>query len=343
MDRNTTDKIRLFRRCFGGRQDVYGTRDLRNGRAWQVKRPVTDAVLLAHLQGRQPYGVYLLVNDRTRAVVADFDVDDLELPMEFRTAAMRYGLAAYIERSKSKGHHAWIFLDERGDSAAKARLFVRHLLAEIGQPHTEVFPKHDRLDAGTVFGNYIYAPLFGTLVPQGRTVFLDPGNGLKPYTDQWQLLASVDRVAEQQLDDIIDINQLTPSVATAPVAPPDPVRGGPATSFGLPPCARHMLAKGVTGYQRVSCFRLAVHLKNAGIPHDIALASLLAWATKNRPTNGKRIITPDEVRSQTRDAYGRAYRSYGCEEPAVQPFCDACCAINPRRQSEQEPEADDTP
>ena len=31
----------------------------------------------------QPYGVYLLVNDRTRAIAADFDRDDLWAPMEF--------------------------------------------------------------------------------------------------------------------------------------------------------------------------------------------------------------------------------------------------------------------
>ena len=289
---------------------------------------MTDPAKERGQAGGQPYGVYLLVDDHTRAVVADFDVDDLELPLEFRTAAMSYGLTAYIERSKSKGHHVWIFLDERGVSATKARLVVRHILAEIGQPHTEVFPKHDRLDAGTAFGNYIYAPLFGTLVPHGRTVFLDPSNGFKPHADQWQVLAGVERVMERQLDDIIDINQLTPGVVTTPVASPEPVPNGPTTSFGLPPCARRMLADGVTDHQRVSCFRLAVHLKNTGMPQDLAVSTLLAWAAKNRPTNDKRIITPDEVTSQTRDAYGGAYRSYGCEDPAVVPFCEPHCPIH---------------
>ena len=343
MNRNTKEKIALFLRCFGGRQDAYGTRDLRSGRAWQVKQPVTDQVILAHLQGKQPYGVYLLVDDRARAVVADFDVDDLDPPMTFRSAAMNYGLPVYIERSKSKGYHAWIFLDERGVSAAKARLVVRHILAEIGQPHTEIFPKHDRLDCRTAFGNYIYAPLFGTLVPQGRTVFLDPSTGFKPYTDQWQVLADVERTTARQLDEIIEINELTLAAVAAPVPHADRSTAGPGKSFGLPPCARRMLAEGVADYQRVSCFRLAVHLKNAGIPHDIAVASLFAWAAKNHPTDGKRIITPDEVRSQARAAYHGAYRSCGCEDPAVQAFCDPSCPIHHRQQPRHDAEAHNSP
>lgn len=333
MNRDTKEKIALFRRCFDGRKDAYGTRDRRSGQAWQVKQPVTDAVILAHLQGKQPYGVYLLVADRARAVVADFDIDDLEPPMEFRSAAKNYGLATHIERSKSKGYHVWMFLDERGVSAAKARLVVRHILSEIGQPHTEIFPKHDRLDCRTAFGNYIYAPLFGTLVPQGRTVFLDASNGFKPHVNQWQLLANVERVTEQQLDEIIAINELTPAAVAAPVQHADRSTVGPGKSFGLPPCAQRMLAEGVTDYQRVSCFRLAVHLKNVGIAQDLAVSTLLAWATKNRPVDGKRIITPREVQAQVDSAFDGPYRSFGCAEPAVQAFCDPHCPVRSRGMS----------
>ena len=343
MYRSTTDKIRLFRCCFEGRTDVYGTRDPRTGRAWQAKSPVTDVVLLAHLRGEQPYGVYLLVDDRTRAVVVDFDVDDPDLPMGFRTAALNHGLTTCIERSKSKGHHVWIFLDEQGVSAAKARLVTRHILEEIGQPRTEIFPKHDRLDSRAAFGNYIYAPLFGRLVPNGRTVFLDPSNGLRPYANQWQFLADIDRVTESQLDEIIELNELTPVDVGRSGTTEQRETVGPERSFGLPPCARRMLAIGVTDHQRVSCFRLAVHLKNAGMPQDLAVSALLGWATKNRPTNEKRIITPDEVKSQAHDAYHGGYRSCGCEDSAIEPFCDASCPIRQRQQPTRVSEARGAP
>ena len=59
--RTTRAKLDIFRACFTGLTHVYGTYDPKTGQVRQVKEPVTDRVLLRHLQGRQPYGVYLLV------------------------------------------------------------------------------------------------------------------------------------------------------------------------------------------------------------------------------------------------------------------------------------------
>ncbi len=324
--RSTGDKVRLFRRAFTGLTNVYGTYDPATGRARQVKRPVTDRVILAHLQGKQPYGVYLLVGDRTRAVVADFDVDDPEPPVDFVAAARGYALPAYIERSKSKGYHAWMLFDEAGVRASKARLVVRHLLDEIDRPTTEVFPKHNRLDMQTTYGNYIYAPLFGALVPKGRTVFLDPACGLRPYSDQWQLLENARRVTEEQLDEIIEINELSQH-GPGPTAKPQRSLSTAYPTYGLPPCARTMLAEGVTANQRVACFRLAVNLKRAGLPVHSALAVLNEWARRNQPEDGKRIITAAEIAEQTQCAYDGSYRSRGCEEPAVAQYCDPACPV----------------
>lgn len=325
--RTTAEKIGLFRMFFTGLTNVYGTYDLVTGRARQVKRAVTDRVIFAHLQGKQPYGVYLLVGDRTRAVVADFDVDDLEPPLEFLASAERYGLAAYIERSKSKGYHLWMFLDNAGVSAAKARLVVRHILEETGQPNTEIFPKHDRLDTRTAYGNYIYAPLFGALVPKGRTVFLDPRHGLTAAADQWQFLEAVVRVKGEQLDEIVEINELSRPDDEAEGKPPR-VSSDVHSAFGLPPCAQRMLAEGVSGYQRVACFRLAVQLKKARLPEDVAVAALNAWAAKNRPARGRRVITEEEIFAQVSGAYMRDYRSCGCGDPAVAPYCEPACPLH---------------
>ena len=324
--RTTAEKIRLFRMFFTGLPNVYGTYDLATGKARQVKQPVTDRVILAHLQGRQHYGVYLLVREQTRAVVADFDGDDIELPREFVASAEHYGLTAYIERSKSKGYHVWMFLDEDGVLAAKARLVVRHILEEIGQPNTEVFPKHDRLDTQTTYGNYIYAPLFGALVPHGRTVFLHPRDGLTPAADQWQVLEGVVRVKEEQLDEIIQINELDrPDNQVAGKS--RRVSNNVRSAFGLPPCAQRMLAEGVSDYQRVTCFRLAVQLKKTGLPEDLAVAALRAWAGKNQPTGERRIITDEEIRAQVAGAYSRDYRSCGCGDPRVSAYCDPECPL----------------
>jgi hypothetical protein len=88
-----------------------------------------------------------------------------------------------------------------------------------------------------------------------------------------------------------------------------------------------MLAEGVTEYQRVVCFRLALHLKKAGIPQDIAVVALSAWAAKNRPRDNKRIITDLEIDEQTTCAYAKRYRGCGCEEAAVMPYCHPGCPL----------------
>ncbi|MCO6438535.1 MAG: hypothetical protein J5J06_15700 [Phycisphaerae bacterium] len=323
--RHTHEKVTLFRQCFTGLLNVYGTYNPRNGRVRQVKKHVSDAVILAHLRGRQPYGVYLLTDDTTRAIVADFDDGDPTPARGFVQQAGHYGIAAYLERSKRKGWHAWIFMQLPGASAMKARLVVKMILEEIDRPATEIFPKQDRLVDDTRFGNFINAPLYGALVPRGRTVFVDPANPTKPLPDQWGLLKAVRRVPERLLDEIIEINGL--AVPKSPPASPSPSSSDHRRSFGLPPCAQTMLADGVTANQRVACFRLAVNLKQAGLPFDSAVAVLRDWAKRNRPTGGNRTIVEDEIIAQAACAYGKDYRACGCEDPAVRPYCRAGCWV----------------
>ena len=108
--RKTADKIRIFRKLFSGLTNVYGTYDSVNGRVWQVKEPVTNDTIPAHLKGLRPYGVYLLNGDHITAIAADFDNPSALPPVEFINAAQHFRLPAYIETSKSKGFHAWSFL-----------------------------------------------------------------------------------------------------------------------------------------------------------------------------------------------------------------------------------------
>jgi len=328
--RTDREKLALFRACFTGLPNVFGTYDPESGQVRQVKQPVTDEVLRKHLRGRQPYGVYLLIADRTRAIVVDFDEEDTEKPLQFMRQAGHYGIRAYLERSKRKGWHAWMFMELPGVAAAKARLVVKAILEDIGAPATEIFPKQDSLGEGARYGNFINAPLFGLAVRMGRTVFVDPDAAFKPYPNQWEVLAHLQRVKESLLDEIIEINDLRQD----PVNPDPSVRKDPpASSFhGLLPCARKMLAEGVRQYQRVSCFRLAIQLKKVGLPLGSTIAVLLDWANRNRPASGKPIISETQVKEQAEWAYRRNYRSCGCEDPAIHPYCDPSCPLkHPRK------------
>ncbi len=321
----TPGKVSLFKSFFSGLADVYGTYDPLNGRSWQVKAPVTDEVILSHLKGVQPYGVYLLDGSLIKAIAVDFDHADPFPPSEFINSSQHYLLPAYLEASKSKGFHVWIFFNEKGVTAAKARTVVKHILSEIEHPDVEIFPKQDILDQNVSFGNFINAPLFGSLVPHGKTVFLDPAT-MKPYPDQWEFLNSVERLDESRLDDIIELNNLTiPPVGNKTLN--DVPKSENFSRFGLPPCAQKMLQEGVTHYQRVSCFRLAVHFKRLGLPYDVAVAALRTWATKNRPDDGKRVITEREIMNQASYAYHKSYQGYGCHSAAIRPFCQPECPL----------------
>ena len=321
-------------RYFTGLTHVYGTYDPATGRVRQVKAPVTRDVIYRHLKGLQPYGVYLLVKDRIRAIAIDFDLDDPLPALEYVAAAKHYEIPAYIERSKSKGYHVWTFFEECGVLAAKARLVARHILKEIERPHTEIFPKQDALTKHTSYGNYINAPLFGSLVPKGRTVFIDETGSLKPYPDQWEFLENVQRIPESRLEEITEVNEITaPSTSVYEKSNDQPNLQQSPPTFGLPPCIQQILNKGVQSDQRITCFRLAVQLKKAGLPYDIALGALKVWAGKNRPENGKGIITEHEIVEQTAGAYNKEYRGCGCEEPAVAKYCEPSCQIYERKRS----------
>ena len=329
-ERKTEEKIELFRSFFSGLPQVYGTYNLKTGRARQVKEQVTNEVLLAHLTGKQSYGVYLLVKDRSRATAVDFDTKDRTAPSEFVARANHYGLSAYIECSKSKGFHVWIFFDKQGVIARKARIVVQHILEEIEQPQTEIFPKQDEIGVNIYFDNFINAPLFGSLVPKGKTVFVDPAT-FRPYPNQWDLLESAKRHNESALDEIIEINDLS-SVPQHQSTSPNPGNGNRST-FSLPPCARKILRDGVSQFQRVGCFRLAVHFKRIGLPYDLTVAALKTWATKNQPANGKSVIKESEILSQTSYAYEHPYKGYGCNSAATEAYCDPTCSVKKWREA----------
>ncbi len=329
----TTDqKVTLFASLFQGLRTAYGTYDPETAKHWQVKRPVTRATIHQHLSGAQPYGFYPLTGDRTHVGVADFDTGDPQPALEFIQRAQHYKIRAYLERSKSKGFHAWLFLDPAGVSARKVRLVIKHILREIESLETEVFPKQDVIHGNGSFGNFINAPLFGKSVSEGRTVFVHPDSTLRAFTDQWTFLHSIRKIEQQTLDWIIGINDL--DVEPGDDVPNDrsPVVDKQVRGYDLPTCVRRMLYEGVTFDQRVACFRIAVHLKRVGLPHDATLVTLMSWRLKNRPRQNRRIITPSEIEEQVGWAYNQDYTGYGCDEAVVDSFCDPNCPVNRTRR-----------
>jgi len=263
------------------------------------------------------------IGPNTRVGVADFDNLDPEPPKQFISRARHHGVMACLERSKSKGFHVWMFFPKEGVPAIKARMVLQFLLDEVDQSDVEIFPKQDGIYSNNTFGNFINAPLFGRFVAEGRTVFIRPDGTVEPYSDQWEVLESVQRIPENQLDSIIDINSLRQKQFNNV----DTNISARNYRYGLPICIQRILEEGVTFGQRIACFRAAVHLRRIGLPYEVAVAALSQWSKRNKPIEGKRIITLNEIEEQAMWAYRNNYSGYGCQEPVIKAFCDPSCQV----------------
>jgi len=326
--RSTDDKIHLFASFFQGLRTAYGTYDPETGKHWLVKKRVSKMTIYHHLKGIQPYGFYPLFESNTRVGVVDFDQQDPGPPIQYISQARHHGMTAYLERSKSKGFHVWVFFPKVGVPAIKVRMVLQFLLDEIEHSNVEIFPKQDGIYSNNTFGNFINAPFFGRFVADGKTVFIRPNGNLEPYADQWEILESVQRIPENQLDSIIDIN----SLGQKQVNNVDTNISVRNSRYGLPICIQRILEEGVTFDQRIACFRVAVHFRRIGLPYELSVAALSQWSNRNKPIEDKRIITLNEIEEQAMWAYKKNYSGYGCHEPVIRAFCDPMCLVSSRRQ-----------
>lgn len=323
----------MFRKLFVVRADVYGAREIKGERAWQVKNPLTDAILLGHLLGRKPVGVYSLMSDgTTKWVCIDIDHDNFAAVREFVLRCEHYCLPVYVERSKSKGFHIWGFF-QNPVPARKARSVFKNVLVDVEMETTELFPKQSQLKEGG-YGNFVWLPLSGYLndnglARNGRTVFVDEHN--IPYRDQFEVLRKVEFISEEELDRVIEVNDLeSGEVAIGDEGPiqqcdsevgmPDE-RNGENDFFWAPPCLRRILREGVSeGIRNESCFRLAILLYRVGIPRDLGRVMLERWNLVNQPP-----LVEDELEIAVQQAYSERYTGYGCGN--LEAYCSSDCRI----------------
>lgn len=332
--RGNAEKIAIYSELFIGRTDIYGTYNPETGKTFQIKKPVTKQVVLNHLLGIRPYGMYMLLNDKSSVVVIDFDDHNKIQPVEFINQAKHYNISAYLEVSKSKGWHVWIFCERPGISAIKLRTMAYHILQDIECPNIEIFPKQNCItDKKNRYGHFINCPLFGKLVPLGKTIFVNPDNNFLPY-EQWSFLEKVKVLTEKELDDLIEINEWEPVDQLQKKTPKHTEANiTPKYKFEtLRPCAQKML-KGVTENQRVICFRLAISLCAAGFDESMAKDVLFSWSSRNTPKNGKTIITKEEIIEQCRSGFSTNHTSYGCSDFAIIPYCDKDCHLYRNHQT----------
>jgi len=232
---NAEQRVALFSNLFRGRADVFPVRwesktTGRSGYApacaneWRpgvcqkpmVKcgdcahrefLPLTEAVMVDHLKGKRVIGVYpMLPDDSCHFLAVDFDDeswrDDV---LAFAGSCDALGVPIAIEVSRSgEGAHAWIFFNAPVSARDARRLgtaLISHTCARARQltlsSYDRLFPSQDTMPKGG-FGNLIALPLQKEARGRGCTVFVD--RALRPYPDQWQLLASVARMDLRDID-----------------------------------------------------------------------------------------------------------------------------------------------
>ncbi|MFZ6759373.1 TOTE conflict system archaeo-eukaryotic primase domain-containing protein [Undibacterium sp. Ji50W] len=219
-------KVKLFRKLFRGREDVYPVRwtSTQTGKAgyspvcaneWRrgvcekprikcsdcqhsLYVPMTNQVIFNHLKGEITAGIYpLLVEDRCYFLAIDFDdADWREDARAVLQTCLANGLPAALEISRSgEGAHLWLFFNGAvlaRDARRLGTALISATCARIRQlklsSYDRLFPNQDTMPKGG-FGNLIALPLQKLPRELGRSVFVD--ENLQPLADQWAYLGSI--------------------------------------------------------------------------------------------------------------------------------------------------------
>ena len=233
----TDEKVALFRRLFRGRTDVYPARwENKAGKSgyapvcaneWRtgvcekprvkcadcgnrLLVPLTDQTIYDHLAGRLTIGVYpLLADDSCNFLAVDFDDADWRSDAQaFAQSCGELGVPVALEISRSgNGAHAWVFFSSNVAARDARRLgtaIISHTCARTRQlklsSYDRLFPNQDTMPKGG-FGNLIALPLQKVPRENGGSVFVD--DALRPYSDQWAFLASVQLMATHDIEPTI--------------------------------------------------------------------------------------------------------------------------------------------
>jgi hypothetical protein len=179
--------LTVFATLFAGRTDAYFVSAPRP----RAKRsPVTVRLFADHLTGVVDIGTYPVRDDATcRWGCIDIDTpqdgtddDSYRRATDIWSVWRYYGLPAWVERSRSKGYHVWIFCDWLPARVVRsAGLWVNHIAEAESR---EVNPKNVApWLTGDGLINTVRTPYAGAANP-GRMVMLDE-QGQDIEVDEW--------------------------------------------------------------------------------------------------------------------------------------------------------------
>lgn len=142
-----------FDKLFAGRRDGYGLVE-----GGLCKEPLTLDVWQEHLTGTGSVGVYPIVDDMVHWGAVDIDLGDdlIVLAENLKKVLAAFNITAWIERSKGKGYHVFVFAQDWIPAATMRRALL--VACDVaGVPPKEINPKQETLKDGE-WGNYLNIP-----------------------------------------------------------------------------------------------------------------------------------------------------------------------------------------
>lgn len=173
------DTVQKFSSLFQGRTDFLGAEEGGCVRISCYDQLGMEWIYQGHLTGsRPPIGIYpvtgrheLSVSRPTRKQfmvkfgAVDIDFEDLTLATNIWKALSALGIDSWVERSRSKGYHVWVFADEWVPSVLM-RSALQVACEVVRYQPKEIYPKQTELVDGSP-GNYIRLPYPGALLVSG--------------------------------------------------------------------------------------------------------------------------------------------------------------------------------
>jgi hypothetical protein len=201
-----------FATLFQGNPAATGTEE---GGCDRSHRP-HDERINDHLGSGEPIGIYPMVHEHLTDKwwvwfsAVDFDEGE-EISRRHATAlaeALRLvGLTGWVERSRSKGYHVWLY-HQRPVEAVVARHALLWVCEVVNVPTKEVNPKQVSLQPGQL-GNYIRIPYPGygampDIMPPRleRRVVLSPSTGLPLSLSAFVRQAMASRATPEQIAEV---------------------------------------------------------------------------------------------------------------------------------------------
>ena len=212
----------ILRNRFIQRWDLF-SKQLDDGSYVSIREPLTEDILVAHLEGKLTLGTYVLdKNSQGKYMVLDADSKpEWRKLCALSKVIQQSDCPSYLERSR-RGGHLWMFFQE-AVSGKDIRLFGSGLYAHFGIEDIELFPKQDHLSTGP--GSLIRLP-FGVHRKTGRRYgFYKPDRTpLAPtLREQIMALAQPETVTTEffnhyhaQGEELLEINSKTP-LGTCPL------------------------------------------------------------------------------------------------------------------------------